>query len=350
MRRVLLLCAAALACATAATVIGMRPEADEILFPHDRHRKAQIDCITCHETIYEAKTLAGDFLPPEAKCLECHRQKKDEKQCGFCHSDVRFAAPWPKREPRLKFDHVAHLDRTKEDCTVCHSRLSTPQQSAPISDGHAACLKCHEHAQSYADSDCRWCHTDLASYPLRPVTEVSHQGDFTRRHGSIARSTGASCATCHDQNFCLDCHAKTGMVKVETKLADRPDRSFIHRNDFLGRHAVEARADPASCQRCHSTSSCETCHERSQVAGGTPGARTPHPPGWSLPGSGAFHGDVARRDIQACAACHDQGDASNCVGCHKVGGIGGDPHPAGFRSRHSIGEARSDGRCVACHR
>jgi len=51
----------------------------------------------------------------------------------------------------------------------------------------------------------------------------------------------------------------------------------------------------------------------------------------------------------SCASCHDQGAQSNCVQCHKVGGIGGDPHPPGFRSRHNLNEARSDGRCVACH-
>jgi len=30
--------------------------------------------------------------------------------------------------------------------------------------------------------------------------------------------------------------------------------------------------------------------------------------------------------------------------------IGGDPHPGSFRMHHSLGEASSDGRCVACHR
>jgi hypothetical protein len=355
MRRALLFGGlAVVACATAATILGTQSAGDEIVFPHARHAQAKLECIVCHETVWDAKTLTGDFLPTEAKCLECHRQKKEEGQCSFCHSDVKFAAAWPRREPRLKLDHAAHIERVKEDCAKCHSRLSEPNHPAPVSDGHAACLKCHEHAQQYADASCAACHVDLASYPLEPLTQVSHQGDFLRRHALVAKASDASCATCHsDQNFCLDCHAKTTMVKVETKFADRPDRRFIHRNDFLGRHSVEARADPVSCQRCHSTgpnSSCETCHQQAHVAGGSPNARNPHPPGWGLPGSGAFHGDAARRDIQSCAACHDQGDQSNCVQCHKVGGIGGDPHPGGFRTRHSLGEARSDGRCVACHR
>jgi hypothetical protein len=350
-RAILLAVAGVLACATAATILGTNTAAgDEILFPHARHAQAKVECITCHETAYDAKSLTGDFLPAEAKCLECHKQKKADNQCGFCHSDVRYAAPWPKREPRLKMDHAAHIERVKEDCSQCHSRLAEPRQHAPITDGHAACLKCHNHADQYADAQCTTCHVDLASYPLQPVREISHQGDFLRRHQGVARSSAQSCATCHDQNFCLDCHAKTAMVPIETKLVDRPDRRFIHRQDFLGRHSVDARSDPASCQSCHSTSFCENCHQLEHVAAGSPNARNPHPPGWGLPGSGSFHGDAARRNIQSCAGCHDQGDQSNCVTCHKVGGIGGDPHPAGFRSRHSLAEARSDGRCFACHR
>jgi Cytochrome c7 and related cytochrome c len=337
-----------LACATAATVLGTQSAGDEILFPHARHAQAKIECITCHETVYDAKTLTGDFLPPMAKCLECHKEKAEN--CAFCHSDVKSAAPWPKREPRLKFDHAAHIELVKEDCSKCHLQLSQPGQEAPPSGGHAACLSCHNHAQQYSDASCATCHVDLAAVPLRPLTEVSHEGDFLRRHSVVAKATGASCETCHDQNFCLDCHAKTAMVKVETKFADRPDRAFIHRNDFLGRHSVEARADPVSCQRCHSATYCETCHQESHVAAGSPNARNPHPPGWAFRGSGPFHGDAARRDILSCASCHDQGDQSNCIQCHKVGGIGGDPHPPGFSSQHSLRDAVRDGRCVVCHR
>ncbi|HUJ28469.1 MAG TPA: cytochrome c3 family protein [Myxococcales bacterium] len=335
---------------TFALLLALLAAPDEILFPHARHVQAQVDCIVCHESIFSAKTLSGKFLPDEGKCLECHRQEKRQNQCGFCHSNVEQAAHWPKRQPRLKFDHAAHVERSKDDCTRCHSRLSEQRRAAALSDGHGACASCHNHADDLRDARCNLCHLDLLAYRLKPVSEISHEGDFLRRHALVAGAAGAACASCHDQNFCLDCHARTAMTTIEAQMPDRPDRAFIHRNDFIGRHPVEARADPVSCQRCHSASSCETCHQLSHVAGGSPGARSPHPSGWSVPGSGAFHGDAARRDIQSCASCHDQGDASNCVRCHKVGGIGGDPHPASFRARHSISEARSDGRCLGCHR
>ena len=351
-RGLLLGLAGLVACATAAGVLGSRPVADEILFPHSRHAAAKIECISCHETIWDAKSLAGGgFLPKEEKCMECHKAKKAEGNCAMCHSEVKFAAHWPERPVRLNFDHAAHLERTKEDCSKCHTRLAEPRVAVPISDGHAACMQCHEHAENYANAACKTCHTDLSQYPLRPQTQLTHEGDFLRRHSAAATAAGQSCNACHEQNFCLDCHAKTTGAPVNIKFADRPDRRFIHRNDWLGRHAVEAKGDPASCQKCHATSSCETCHTQEHVGAGFATAKNPHPSTWNLPGSGGdFHGDEARRNINSCAACHDQGEQSNCVRCHKVGGIGGDPHPTGFARKHSIVDARKDGRCVVCHK
>jgi hypothetical protein len=312
------------------------------------HQKAGVECITCHESIYDAKTLAGAFLPKEDTCLQCHKEKKTAGQCQFCHTDARYAAPWPELDPHLKFDHAAHIERVKEDCTACHAQLSEPGRPVPLSGGHAACTKCHGHADQYADAQCTACHVDLIKYPLVPASDPSHLGDFLRRHSSLAPAATKACGACHDQNFCLDCHARTAMVPIETLLIDRPDRRFIHQGDYLGRHPVEARADPASCQRCHAVSDCETCHARERISAGT-GGTNPHPSTWMLPGTNAFHGDAARRDIESCASCHDQGDRSNCVQCHKVGGPGGDPHPPGYGSHHHLSDAATDGRCAACH-
>jgi hypothetical protein len=217
MRRALLVAGAVLACATAATIVGTQaPEGDEILFPHARHKQADVDCITCHEAVYDAKTLEGEFLPKEEKCLECHKQKKVDGQCNFCHLDVQHAGPWPKREPKLHLDHAAHIERVEEDCSKCHTQLSEPRRPVPITDGHGACLKCHDHAQQYSDAKCATCHVDLERWALLPTSQMSHQGDFLRRHASVARADVQSCSTCHDANFCLDCHAKTTMVPIET--------------------------------------------------------------------------------------------------------------------------------------
>jgi Cytochrome c7 and related cytochrome c len=341
------------ACATAMVTLR-NPVADEILFPHARHAKAGVECITCHDGVWDETALGKPQLPPEAKCLECHKAKKESRDCNFCHSEPQLAAAWPTPEPHLKFNHSKHIDLVKEDCKVCHIQLSEPRADKAPVEGHGACLSCHEgpHPAQFAQARCDTCHVDLKRYPMKPVVELSHQGDFVKNHAIAARAAGQSCAACHEQNFCLDCHTTvTALGPPGLMQPDRPDRNFIHRNDWLSHHPIDAAADPASCRSCHAPRSCDACHNSLNVGAAGSNPRNPHPPGWSARGFGvAFHGDAARRDINSCASCHDQGAQSNCVTCHKVGGVGGDPHPTGFSSQHSLQESRTNSMCLTCHR
>jgi hypothetical protein len=99
--------------------------------------------------------------------------------------------------------------------------------------------------------------------------------------------------------------------------------------------------------RCHTTDSCEGCHLERGVSANRLDAANPHPAAWvgSFPGDPNFHGRAARRDIAACAACHDQGPATNCIPCHRVGAYGGNPHPSGWRSARSENATM----CRYCH-
>jgi predicted CXXCH cytochrome family protein len=350
MRRALLALGALAAASCTAYWVGGSALSDRIRVPHDVHRRAKVDCITCHEEVYDAKDLSVRGLPNEAKCLECHREKKEKGECGFCHDDVRNARPFaPRPTPELHLDHAAHIERVKEDCSTCHKALPSPRRAAAHAPAMAACLGCHEHKKDYDEARCTKCHTDLSRYPLKPVADFSHRGDFLRNHAAPARSSVEACAQCHDQSFCADCHTKSAPARIELLLPERVDRNFLHRNDFLSRHALEAAADPSSCQRCHGPSFCTTCHEAEGLTPATSKGRDPHPPGWMLRGSATFHGPAARRDIASCAACHDQGPRTNCIGCHKVGGPGGNPHPPGWSDRHGGDEKRRNGMCLYCH-
>jgi hypothetical protein len=267
----------------------------------------------------------------------------------MCHSDVKRAAPWLEAEPQLKLSHAAHIERVKEKCEVCHTQLPNPVRGAHAGPTMAACLSCHEHRRDYDDGRCGKCHVDLTRYPLGPVTTFSHQGDFVRQHARAARATDQSCATCHQQTFCSDCHSPTVATRVEVKLPERVEQHFIHRNDFLGRHSLEAAGNPTSCRGCHGSSFCENCHRQQNLTADAVNPRDPHPRGWSFPGSAQFHGTEARRDVSQCAACHDQGARSICVDCHRVGGIGGNPHPSGWAARHGRDEIAHNGMCLVCH-
>jgi hypothetical protein len=321
---------------------------DQIKAPHARHAAAKVDCLTCHETAYDSKQLGERVSAEEKTCLQCHKDRKDD--CAMCHTKVRQRqAGAPRPEPRLIMSHAAHIERTKEDCKVCHTKLPEPVRTQEMVPAMQLCLNCHEHKKDFDDGKCARCHTDLQRYQLKPISRYTHGGNFVREHMRPARAAPNTCATCHDQTFCADCHAATVGPRIEVKQPDRVDRDFIHRNDFVSRHAIESQADRASCRRCHGTSFCDNCHQAQALTPQAVAPRNPHPPGWSLPGSAEFHGTEARRDIGRCAACHDQGAASNCVSCHRVGGVGGNPHPVGFTDKHGREEIQTNNMCRYCH-
>jgi hypothetical protein len=320
---------------------------DHIKAPHERHALAKVDCITCHESIYDAKTLDGQFLPTEKVCLGCHREAKEQGRCEMCHTDVRRAAAWPAPSPMVQLSHADHLERTKDDCKTCHRQLPEPLRTPSTRPTMDACLGCHQ--RDYDQGRCKLCHTSLERFPLAPLSEFTHQGSYVERHAGDARASASACSTCHEQSFCADCHAKTVAMRIELKMPERVESDFIHRADYVGRHAVDARAEPATCRRCHGSSFCDSCHQVQNLTPFGTNPRDPHPPGWAYPGAGEFHGTAARRDITSCAACHDQGARSICVDCHKVGGIGGNPHPPGFTDRHPRAEIARNGMCLSCH-
>ncbi len=347
----LVLGSAGLLAACAALLSRARePPSDQIRFSHARHAQAKVDCATCHDDVFDAKTLAEVKLPAEKKCLQCHADQKAKGNCAMCHSDVRFAGPFPKPEVGMKVSHAFHLEKFGEDCARCHKQLSEPVQTERPAPPMGACLDCHEHRREYDDARCAACHVDLTRYSLRPISSYTHQGNFVRTHGLAAHASAEACAQCHDQVFCQDCHASTVATRVELKFAERVDRQFIHRGDYVSRHSIEASAQSPVCERCHATRFCQDCHAVQNLTSNALNPRNPHPFGWNLPGSANFHGPAARRDITSCAVCHDQGPRSNCVECHKSGGIGGNPHPAGWNAHHDRQEIKSNGMCLACHR
>lgn len=319
---------------------------DRIRIPHTAHRRAEIDCLQCHEAVYDATSLDDRLLPKEAICLQCHQVEREQGRCVFCHTEPTRPAAYLERTSHLLFSHAAHLERMEENCGRCHIALPDPLAgSTPSMD---ACLSCHEHRAEFDAGLCARCHEDLTRYALVPVSRFSHTVDFERTHKTAAPSGGEACATCHEQTFCSDCHASTAPLKVETRLPDRPDRGFIHRHDFIARHAIEAQVEGQLCRRCHGSSFCDGCHTARGLTPETAAGRTPHPPGWVFPGSPESHADAARRDIASCAACHDQ-PGSICIDCHRIGGIGGNPHPDSFLRHRDSEEITKNGMCLICH-
>jgi hypothetical protein len=311
------------------TKAAERPEVD---FTHAIHVDQGVECSQCHPNIEKSTSLADKNLPPASVCTDCHDAKEGKKP-----------PPEPTEPPRLTFSHAKHLPQVKGKCDTCHKTLPEPGEPRLVPP-MATCTGCHKHQKDFQEARCTPCHVDLKSYDLLPVTAFRHAGDWLAQHGTLARPSAQTCAACHDQTYCADCHAaQTTPMRQSIRFPEEVDRDFIHRGDYVSRHMVDAGANPASCARCHGTQFCSACHT---LQGVSPGSATlnPHPGNWA---DATQHGTAARNNILSCAGCHDQGASATCLMCHR-GGSGRNPHPPSFLDRYDADD-QNQPVCRNCH-
>jgi len=317
-------------------------------FPHSTHVDADVACSNCHPMAKATK------LEAKVRHVSIPARPSKQKACQDCHdTDPPVKIPARSRPFRLWFSHADHLPRVNGDCKRCHVTQPEAGETVAKPPPMESCTSCHNHQQAFLESRCTQCHTDLKGYA--PQTAFKHEGDWLRAHGGLARTSAESCAACHDQTYCAECHSpQTAAGRPSILFPERVDRSFIHRGDYVSRHMIEAGANPASCRRCHGPAFCDSCHQAQNVSDALASPRDPHPVGWAIPpaaGQPPPHAQAARRDISSCAGCHDQGAQAICVGCHQVGGVAGSsPHPKKFRSTHDADDIAKNEMCKACHR
>jgi hypothetical protein len=330
-----------IACATA--LVAACAEPGPVRFPHAQH-VSEISC-------------GGPGLPECLSCNSCHRLATtpkrpfpEKKLCSRCHQSTEKLSVTPPTEvPQplaytIRFNHEKHLAmrQVKGQCVPCHAGAT--EARSPLFPVMESCFDCHEHRQQWDRAECAPCHLRKDVERLLPQTFAKHDAGFQRNHGQAARQQQKLCQQCHTQQQCDDCHDVTQDLSVEKRRPEAIERNFVHRGNFLSRHSIEAKSQPATCARCHTPASCDGCHLERGVSGGGINSRNPHPGGW-VTGSPSAHGRDARRDILSCAGCHDQGPATNCIRCHKVGAYGGNPHPKGWKSARS----ESSTMCRYCH-
>jgi hypothetical protein len=316
-------------------------------FPHELHlagiacgTPGQRACLTCNSCHSLAGRRGAPSLPVLSQCTSCHR-------AGSSRLQAQVSAPIEHLYGAIAFDHDRHLSLpgVEGQCVSCHAGVV--EASGPRLPPMSTCTNCHEHEAQFNRGQCAPCHALADIRRVLPQTFLRHEGDFMQHHGTDAVQQKRLCQACHAQADCDSCHDATQDLSVERRRPEAVQRSFVHRGDFLTTHAIEAQSQPTRCLRCHTPDTCDACHTARGVSGSLIEGRNPHPPGWvgSNTGARSFHGAAARRDILLCASCHDQGPATNCIRCHKVGGYGGNPHPGGWKSTRS----ENSQMCRYCH-
>jgi hypothetical protein len=338
-------CGLALVALTACSRPNTAPR-DHVRFHHGPHLASGLSCTSCHPSRARSSQDRHDIaMPPERQCRACH-VRAEQQQCAYCHTAPATPGTYDRTNRELFFSHATHVARVEGNCVACHQSDETHASARfePAIQDMASCAnRCH--ANEMRAMNCALCHASLERYDVESITLVHHGPGFARHHGVEARAMGATCVQCHEPTFCARCHAAApGIAIVDLDPID-VTRDFVHRGDFMSRHGDEARFTTATCTRCHGVDFCDGCHRASGVGGGV-GPGSTHPPGWLDPASPNGHAREARRNILACASCHESDAAQICTPCHRVGGIAPSPHPPGFRAGI---DAMQHAVCLVCH-
>jgi hypothetical protein len=392
------------------------PLPTNIRFDHIAHgelrrvrRDSSETCSDCHaERSAPWMRVRGPSAP---QCLSCHTPGRTDHlsapdtACASCHLPLSRAAALPT-ERIAKFPAPASHAVAGFNLTGGHgaqSRSNTSgigvAQSCATCHARDFCTVCHVNALE--EPRIQALEADARSLALTPELKApaTHAAkDFETRHGGLAGRTGASCATCHTQESCTNCHragapapalalypagpgrgegARTARkapsshvpgwesrhapfasasikscVSCHTRdsclSCHRPDaakRGSYHPGSYLTRHPADAYSRSSSCTDCHNVGEfCQSCHAQ----GGLSARRTLFSASGYHDGKRQFfvgHGQAARQALESCVSCHVERD---CLTCHSVvRGRGFSPHGPGFDSERML--RKNPQLCIACH-
>lgn len=120
-----------------------------------------------------------------------------------------------------------------------------------------------QHPQEEGDlRSCSDCHeTETAGFPFR---RFEHTPLFGDDHRLAAVGSQRVCEMCHKPSFCGSCHGVGAALKPSLKTHGDTRRRMPHRGDYLTRHRIDGRINPAKCFRCHgrpkTAKTCIPCH------------------------------------------------------------------------------------------
>jgi hypothetical protein len=177
-------------------------------------------------------------LASRADCATCHTSN----DCLTCHvqpvPDVLATLP-------ARAEVVAPGVRMEATAPTSHESLFFMKAHPTLAaSGDASCSTCH------VDSFCTSCHE-------APQRGGYHPPEFLSRHTAAAFGRDAECSTCHStQVFCRECHVQVGLVGTGRLGPGYHDDGPV----WLLRHGQAARQNLESCASCHRQVDCTQCH------------------------------------------------------------------------------------------
>ncbi|MBU0474228.1 MAG: cytochrome C [Bacteroidetes bacterium] len=349
---------------------------DIIKFSHQFHSEQEVMCADCHSKVENSVDLNERLLPTMATCANCH-DVEDENECSTCHYDG-VQVPFPAKNADLYFSHKAHLGQENVSCAKCHSGLNEVDfsfESPKVFPVMETCNECHSESgiAKATNFACESCHISSANL----IPDSHKKVSFKDMHKFSSMEADANCQMCHDNNFCESCHVGTNMIN-ENNGADNFYQPYsphnyidntkqqqitrVHDLNYQYNHGIDAKGKTSNCITCHQTETfCAECHN---AAGNGDFAQEGFIPSthtksdfttFGVGSGGGLHAELAKRDIERCAACHDtQGTDPTCIMCHTdndgIKGTNPRTHEIGFM-RNEEGNWHGDfgAVCYNCH-
>jgi len=185
--------------------------------------------------------------------FSAHGRQASVGQCNTCHTRDDCAACHVQPVPAL----VQALPARKQ--TRAPGVMLSPR--APESHGSPFFLEAHPNLASADNGSCNTCHQQTFCTECHDAASgsgnVYHPPDFVARHPAQAFGRTNDCATCHNTAvFCRSCHQQSGLG------ADGRLGPGYHTAEplWLIRHGQAARQDLESCASCHEQKECTQCH------------------------------------------------------------------------------------------
>jgi hypothetical protein len=265
-------------------------------FSHRLHGERDSACVDCHGDMTKVRLATTLQLPTEESCLTCHDGVAATQRCGACHpsgADGRLVT-------RAGRERAAPPLLPRDDTWGAAHDLAFVEDHAGIAQANPSlCRSCHD------DASCQECHNG-AVRPLR-----IHATDYLATHPLDARARTQDCQACHRlQSDCLACHERVGIGRGPDSGFGVGSGLRLHPEGWSGPpgmpqgHAFAAQRNLGACASCHDEDSCLSCHATTDVA--RPGLGV-NPHGREFATSPRCTA-LAAANRRVCLKCHAPGD------------------------------------------
>ncbi len=275
------------------------------------------------------------------------------KVCGSCHEMQHALVTWQAS------------GHTQVGCADCHEEprewYQFPQTLAARGAMLARDVRLHwdpegsadiraslDSTPTITDATCLQCHNESRKISMRFGTLIDHQEHAERNK---------QCVSCHlwtahpeptaekpmlMMEQCFTCHGRTASAKAPGTCDVCHPASFNLRPvshkpeaEWKEQHGQVAKKNKQPCAICHDAQFCTGCH----------GVVMPHPANWSK-GKPPLHSEAAKTDRTVCVRCHDE-KPDLCSMCHHKGW---DPTKGAWIQQHPVLVANTGSAyCLKCH-